>query len=124
MNYKFSCKVCQAKGIEAFYLGESGHSGYFRAKFHVNALQNKYKDSVLYKHCIASHPGMSLTADDFTMEIVSVDRRNIVRQCREGVTIEKALVAVRQGPRLELLNSKSKFLQPGTVTRQFSRVLG
>ena len=79
---------------------------------------------MLYKHCITSHPGMSLTVDDFSMEIVSVDRRNVVRQCREGVSIEKALVAVRQGWGVELLNSKSEFHQPGVVTRRYSSLLG
>ena len=123
VSYSISCRRCLKKGIQATYFGESGYSGYFRSKFHIDALKKKSKKSVLYKHNIEQHPDLHLTEDDFKMVILGGSGRPVVRQCQEGILIQRALEAAEQGQRLQLLNSKSEFLQPGTVGRSFSGIL-
>ena len=123
MGYTIRCKVCLGKGVEAKYFGETGFSAYFRMKFHTDTLRRKTKESVLYKHQLEHHPGMTLTQDDFLFRVTGRFGRAITRQCQEGIFINHALDAVKQGDRVVLMNSKSEFLQPGVVERSFKGVL-
>ena len=72
------------------------------------------------RHAKKDHPGIKMKAEDFRMEITGRFSREIARQCQEGIAISKALDAIGQGLDVELLNSKSEFLQSGVVTRRFS----
>ena len=92
-------------------------------KFHVNALKHKYKDSVLHHHVLEHHPGHTLDEDDFIFRVTGRDSRPLVRQCREGVALSNILDAMKQGDKVNLMNSKSEFMQPGVVHRTFSRIL-
>ena len=123
VGYTITCNLCLMGGLKATYWGESGYSGYYRIKNHMNALRRNSVDSVLMKHQEKFHPGTRMEPGDFRVDISGKYPRPILRQCQEGVALAKALEIKNQGGPVEILNSKMEFLQPGVVSRQFKALL-
>ena len=105
------------------YYGESGHSAYFRLKFHVNGLRRKAKSNVLFAHQEEYHQGTMMDDKDFKMTLEDNFSRAILRQSFEGVSIARAVQAREAGANVWLLNSKREFFQPGVVRPKFAPVL-
>ena len=55
-SYRIECLICQKDGLRSVYFGESGYSGYYRGRFHIQGLKDRKQDSVLYEHELALHP--------------------------------------------------------------------
>ena len=62
-----------------------------------------------------------MTMMDFTMTVESLHSRPVSRQSEEGLLITSAARKVERGEKLYLMNSKSKFYQPGVVRVSYSR---
>ena len=57
------------------------------------------------------------------MSIMENYDRPILRQCRESISIARALVDRDKGTNIEVMNSKKEFIQPGTIRPRFGRLL-
>ena len=88
VTYQITCLVCLREGRRAFYVGETGYSGYFRGKFHQDGLRTRDAENPLYKHCLECHPSGSLHWRDFRMTIIGQSPCPILRQSHEGKLIE------------------------------------
>ena len=79
---------------------------------------------MLYEHQLSFHPvGRDLEPGDFKMRILGCYSRAIVRQCREGISISRALGDRDRGQAINIKNSKKEFIQPGTIRPRFGRLL-
>ena len=86
----------------------------------MEGLERKKTDNVLYEHALKFHPEGTLKATDFTMKVTGTFPRPLMRLCQEGLAISSALDRRDRGERVEVLNSKKEFLQPGTVKQKFT----
>ena len=77
-------------------------------------------DSPLFIHNAQEHPNLNMTMNDWRMAVTGVYSRPILRQCREGLSITRALEERELGAKVELLNSKKEFIQPGTIRQKFA----
>ena len=85
------------------YDGECFRPSYMRGREHLRGLQNKNKDSVLWKHVANEHGGDE--SIEFSMKVLkSYGRDNLTRKTNEAVRINN-----NKGVRL---NSKAEFRQP------------
>ena len=119
MGYKIECKLCLRNGRRSQYFGESGYNGYWRGKFHIEGLEKRKEDNVLYEHNLKFHPEGTMTAKDFSMTVTGIYPRPLMRQCQEGLAIGAALDRRDRGDQVEGMNSKKEFLQPGTIRPRF-----
>ena len=97
INYGIVCEKCGAQ-----YYGESARNGYTRGQEHMNELQRKSKQSVLWRHVSECHSEED-TPPDFTMKVSKVRRNDAtLRQITEGVQISKT-------PPNSLINNKQEW---------------
>ena len=123
--YRIDCIRCKLSNLQAVYIGESGFSGYFRGKSHLEALRTGAADSVLHGHNLTFHPEGSMSMRDFQMSIISNHHRPIMRQCQEGLEIAHIMrESEARGRRIILMNSKSQFYQPGVVRARYGPLQG
>ena len=66
------------------------------------------------------HCNLEMDRKDFRMRVEETFAWPVLRQAFEGCAINWSLDLRNMGARLELLNSKSEFNQPGTVRPQMS----
>ena len=110
MVYKISCNRCKDQDQEGIYIGESGHSAFFRGKSHLEALRKRTSDSVLDRHSLEVHGGRQMYMKDFTMTVESFHSRPVSRLSNEGLSIASAARKVGNGEKLFLMNNKSLFI--------------
>ena len=122
-TYRIDCNRCKEKGLESIYWGESGHSSYYWGLQHLEGLERKKADNVLFTHQVDFHPLEKLTMKDFTMTTVASYSRPTVRQSREGVEIGRTIRDIGKGCAKYLMNSKREFIQPGIVRTSPSPLL-
>ena len=103
VGYRWRCLKCKEMDIVKVYEGESGRSARVRGLEHVKQLENKSKDSPLFKHIQKEHSHD--TGVKFKMEITSKFKDALSRQANEAVRINNRLS-------YQLLNSKSEFNHP------------
>ena len=120
--YEISCQICPQVGRRAVYFGESGYNSYFRGGFHLRALAAGKEDSPLCAHNTEAHPQQKMTYKDWKMEITGNYSRAILRQSKEGISISGAIKERDRGARIQILNSKKEFIQPGTIAPKFGQL--
>ena len=114
-TYATICVPCkrkrdQSKVVEkddlvgtAFYIGESGRSGYERGKEHSEDYIRRKEDSHILKHEALEHPGEKVT---FQMKVLRKHPTALSRQVHEATLIESY-------SRENILNSKNSFNRCG-----------
>ena len=115
--------MCQKVGQEAVYFSETGYSAYYWGRFHLEGLANQDPENFLYKYQLQFHPSGRLTRADFHMTVMGTFDKPVFRQSHEGVSIVWALEDIQRGQKMVILNSKSKFHQPGVVKGTFNKRL-
>ena len=102
VGYIAICLTCQDKGVDRYYLGESGRALRVRASEHLRDIRLKNSHSGLYCHTRDDHQGV-------TPRIRFQVRRRfgdpLSRQIEEGVAIEEA-------GEEELLNTRQEWVPP------------
>ena len=61
-------------GLQDHLQGESGYSGYFKVKNHLEIHAAQSQDSALNRHSLEVHEGRILGLEDFTMKVVNDHR--------------------------------------------------
>ena len=104
VGYSIECKLCNDRGINITYEGESARNLHLRTGEHLRDLKNKSDKSVLYKHILNKHEDEK---DDvkFRTKIVGKFKSCTNRQIEESIRIRN------KHPSL-LMNSKSEFYGP------------
>ena len=110
------------RGIKTIYNGKSGFSGYWRGPAHLEGLTKKDLDNVLFTHNLKAHPTIDMGRKDFVMTVEETFARPVLRQVYEGCVITRSLYLRAIGANIELLNSKKKFNQPGTIRPQMTKL--
>ena len=113
MNYDITCDICQKDGILSIYRAESGRSGYTRSLEHSRDLRNKQQGTPLSDHVEDCHKDSNISINDFTMKIMPKNSKPINRLISEGIFIQQAVELKSTGAKINILNSKSDFHQPG-----------
>jgi hypothetical protein len=88
-------KVFQEFDRRPHYLGHSARSMHVRMMEHLTSAAKRDTNNAMARHIIASHAS-NPTPPTFTMTKVTFHTKNVVRQAREGILIE------RQEPLLSL----------------------
>ena len=96
VTYKISCKKC-----EKIYIGETSKNAFTRGKRHKQQLQNKDKQSVLYRHFKQDHR-RDTQIPEFNMTIMKSHRSALDRQITEAVKINNT-------DRDKLMNNKTEW---------------
>ena len=104
VGYSISCKLCKKRGKHISYEGETGRNGFIRGKEHKRALENKNKNSILYRHVLDKHENEKDQVD-FHMKITGKFTNPLSRQIDESLRIRNSLPE-------SLLNSKAEFHGP------------
>ena len=112
------------RGLECVYHGESAHSAYYRGLFHLEGLERRKMDNILFKHQQEHHPEVNMTMMDFCMSTVRNSSRPVVRLSREGVAIAQSVRDSGKSFSTIVLNSKSEFYQAGLVRTLPSPMFG
>ena len=94
VGYDIVCKTCYD-----VYRGESSRNAFSRGQEHVSGLENKTKDSVLWRHINEKHEN-DVTQPQFKMTVTSTHTSALDRQIMEAVVINNT-------PRTKLLNKKN-----------------
>ena len=106
VGYKIKCLDCPNNVL---YIGETSKSGYLRGLDHVKNYRGKKQDCPLWRHAAAEHDGRMDVK--FAKKVVRKFRDPLTRQCNESVRMQRCEADV-------LLNSKSEWHGPATVTLQ------
>ena len=109
VSYKIDCKVYLKAGTKGVYYREIGYSGYYRGLFHLDALESKRSDSVLYNHASEVLPSLEMKKEDFMMTVTGAHRRPVERLSQEGAAISRALAERESGKSVVLMNSKMEY---------------
>ena len=96
VTYRIECSSC-----DSVYIGESARNAYSRGIEHTAALQNKDKDSVLYRHLQDKHSEDENTPT-FKMSVIDAHRSALNRQISEAVHISNT-------PDDDLINRRSEW---------------
>ena len=96
VTYRIECSSC-----DSVYIGESARNAYSRGIEHTVALQNKDKDSVLYRHLQDKHSEDENTPT-FKMSVIDAHRSALNRQISEAVHISNT-------PDDDLINRRSEW---------------
>ena len=83
--YEITCILCQEKGVETRYFGESARTSYDRGLEHLSALENLNPESPLVEHHLEDHQGAQ---PKFHMKHKSFHNKPLHRQCEEAHLIE------------------------------------
>ena len=100
VGYRLQCKLYKSRGIDKAYEGESGRNMFLRSREHVRQLQNKHKDSIMYKHIKEEHNDEKDLAD-FEMVMTNPFKTPLSRIINEGIRIKNR-------EKNSLLNSKAE----------------
>ena len=109
--YTGQCTLCQEKGLDAKYVGETGDSTYHRQTEHAGDIKRKETSNAFAKHLEVFHPDRADDKSVFKIKTEATFRKCVERQCHEGVMIESSKDKVDV-----LLNSKSEW-HGSAVTR-------
>ena len=109
--YTGQCTLCQEKGLDARYVGETGDSAYHRQTEHAGDIKRKETTNAFAKHLEVFHPDRAGDKSVFKIKTEATFRKCVERQCHEGVMIESSKDKVDV-----LLNSKSEW-HGSAVTR-------
>ena len=104
VGYKLSCKLCETRGFEKTYEGETCRNMYLRGKEHLNQYKNNDKHSVMLKHIKTDHEKEAKKVE-FEMKLVKTFKDPLSRIINEGIRIKNK-------ERSSLLNSKSEHYGP------------
>ena len=110
------------RGIKTIYNGKSCFSGYWRGPAHMKGLTKKDLDNVLFTHNLKAHPTIDMGRKDFVMTVEETFAQLVLRQVYEGCVTTRSLYLRAIGFNIELLNSKKKFNQPGTIRPQMTKL--
>ena len=111
--YNIKCKLCEEKGIDASYEGESGDNLAWRQKQHAESVKGKYLSNGLAKHLQLYHKDQVGDINNFSFKSVKVFPKIIDRLAFEGVNIHNSKANI-------IMNSKSEFHQPATPRASFT----
>ena len=106
VGYQISCQECPKSVV---YIGETSKSGYLRGVDHLRNYKSKKNDCPLWRHAAQDHDNRLDVK--FAKKIVRLFRDPLTRQCNESVRMQRCSADV-------LLNSKSEWHGPATVTLQ------
>jgi hypothetical protein len=104
ITYEVCCLDCKEEDVNAQYIGETGRNGFSRKAEHDQAVNNKYMNNALAKHCAIQHNG---NRAKFSMRVTGTYRTCLERQEAEAVKIRRAQATVDI-----LMNSRNDFHQP------------
>ena len=111
--YNIKCKLCEEKGIDASYEGESGDNLVWRQMLHAQSVKGKVLSNGLAKHLQLHHPDKVGDINNFNFKSVRCFTKVIDRLAFEGVNIHNSEANV-------IMNSKSEFHQPATPRVNFT----
>ena len=102
VNYDIYCCECEDKDDEKIYHGQTSRTGYIRGAEHLDDLEKKRINSVMWKHIKEKHQGRHRDIR-FRMDIVGVYHNDAMkRQIAEAVRIQTT-------PQNHLMNDKTEF---------------
>ena len=99
--YQTWCQICKEKGRDTMYLGETGRTGYERAREHVGDWKSRKEDSHMHEHGEKEHRDTE-GGPHFGMKILKSHRSALERQIHEAVLISNSW-------QKEILNSKQEY---------------
>ena len=99
--YQTWCQICKEKGKDTVYLGETGRTGYERAKEYVGDWKSRKEDTHMHEHGEKEHRDTE-GGPHFGMKILRAHRLALERQIHEAVLISNSW-------QKEILNSKQEY---------------
>ena len=85
VTYEIECVNCEEDGERSVYIGETSKNAYTRGRKHLQDLDGKLTNSVMWRHCREKHEG---TITDFRMGVTGQYRNDaMLRQISESVRI-------------------------------------
>ena len=96
VTYRITCKNCKK-----VYIGETSKNAYTRGQQHQRLLQNKDKQSVLYRHIQLDHK-LETNAPKFEMSVLQTHKTALCRQITEAVKINNI-------PKEKIINNKTEW---------------
>ena len=112
--YNIKCKLCQEKGIDASYEGESGDNLVWRQLQHAESVKGKNLSNGLAKHLQLFHEDNVGDINNFSFSAVKCFNKTIDRLAFEGVQIHNSNANI-------VMNSKSEFHHPAIPRASFTR---
>ena len=85
--YESFCVICNEKGIEKVYVGESSRSSYERGGEHENDYLKSAADSHMFKHAMVDHDGEEKPR--FSFRVKKYFQNPLARQISEAVSIRR-----------------------------------
>ena len=107
--YSGKCLICEEDGLKVVYYGETGHNGYHRVNEHKASIETNDSKNAFAKHLQIKHLERLYDTTAFSFRVEGTLNSCLDRQVREGVLIT-------YGEADKIMNSKTKYHQPG-VTR-------
>ena len=105
IGYAIKCLLCESRGIEKVYEGESSRNMYLQQFEHTKQYENKDPNSVLMRHVMAEHKGEKQEDVKFNMKLMGTFETPLQRIIHEGVRI-------KQREPKTLMNSKMEYFGP------------
>ena len=112
--YNIKCKLCEEKGIDASYEGETGDNLVWRQMLHAESVKGKNLSNGLAKHLQLYHKQNVGDINNFSFKAVKCFNKTIDRLAFEGVQIPNSDADI-------VMNSKSEFHQPAIPRAHFTR---
>ena len=92
--YSIVCLLCQGKGTDAVYYGETGKNCYSRGKKHLEDFAAKLSSHCMTIHAKKHHPDVTTVASNFRMIPLKLIRKPLDRQITEALEIANSSVDI------------------------------
>ena len=104
VTYKAQCKICEERGKERVYYGETCRNLNIRSKEHYKDCENKSKQSWMYKHIENEHRNLNGKECDFKWTVLNRFKKPMQRQLSEAINIDNTNST-------QLLNLKNEYFK-------------
>ena len=86
VTYISQCKICEERGKERVYYGETCRNLNIRSKEHYKDCDNKSKQSWMYKHIENEHRNLNGKECEFKWTVLNRFKKSMRRQLSEAIT--------------------------------------